>query len=295
MLPALTAFVALTLAQAVEPGIDFSGVQEPLGGEPTQVLVLGTSHLNQLPEGALNPGDLDLVLERLADQVQSEMSRVKGITDLGIFRVLGQPNLNVRINREAAARYGLNTGDVNTVVQAALSGSQATTILEGDRQFALTVRLAPEYRATIDAVRNIRVAYSNANGGNAYIPLSALADITLDTGASYIYHEKNARYIPVKFSVRGRDLGGTVEEAQQRIAQHVKLPQGYRIDTSYGCEPHLSPSGRRFLWIRGGDQRARATPGSDAEVNLDGYISVTPMRADLTAHDALDRLKDAFA
>ena len=170
------------------------------------------------------------VLERLADQVQSEMSRVKGITDLGIFRVLGQPNLNVRINREAAARYGLNTGDVNTVVQAALSGSQATTILEGDRQFALTVRLAPEYRATIDAVRNIRVAYSNANGGNAYIPLSALADITLDTGASYIYHEKNARYIPVKFSVRGRDLGGTVEEAQQRIAQHVKLPQGYRIE-----------------------------------------------------------------
>ncbi|WP_214666291.1 efflux RND transporter permease subunit, partial [Escherichia coli] len=85
------------------------------------------------------------VLERLADQVQSEMSKVKGITDLGIFRVLGQPNLNVRINREAAARYGLNTGDVNTVVQAALSGSQATTILEGDRQFALTVRLAPEY------------------------------------------------------------------------------------------------------------------------------------------------------
>ena len=73
------------------------------------------------------------------------------------------------------------------------------------------------------------------------------------------------------------------------------VPQGYRTDTSYGCEPHLSPSGRRFLWIRGGDQRARATPGSDAEVNLDGYISVTPMRADLTAHDALDRLKDAFA
>ncbi|MBP0661592.1 efflux RND transporter permease subunit, partial [Mycobacterium tuberculosis] len=85
-------------------------------------------------------------------------------------------------------------------------------------------------RATIDAVRNIRVAYTNANGGNSYIPLSALADITLDTGASYIYHEKNARYIPVKFSVRGRDLGGTVEEAQQRIAEHVKLPQGYRIE-----------------------------------------------------------------
>ncbi|WP_197347476.1 efflux RND transporter permease subunit, partial [Ralstonia pseudosolanacearum] len=90
--------------------------------------------------------------------------------------------------REAAARYGLNTGDVNTVVQAALGGSQATTILEGDRQFGLTVRLAPEYRNNIEAVRNLRVAYQNANGGNSYIPLSALADISLETGASYIYH-----------------------------------------------------------------------------------------------------------
>ncbi|MDF3833800.1 CusA/CzcA family heavy metal efflux RND transporter [Cupriavidus basilensis] len=169
-------------------------------------------------------------LETLADQVLREMGQVKGVTDLGVFRVLGQPNLNIRVNREAAARYGLNTGDVNTVVQAALGGTQATTVLEGDRQFALTVRLAPEYRGNIEAVRNIKVAYQAANGSNAYIPLSALADITLDTGASYIYHERNQRFIPVKFSVRGRDLGSTVAEAQERIAKAVKLPEGYHIE-----------------------------------------------------------------
>ena len=168
-------------------------------------------------------------LEKLADQVLSEMRQIRGVTDLGVFRVLGQPNLNIKVNREAAARYGLNTGDVNSVVQAALGGTQATTVLEGDRQFALTVRMAPEYRGSIDAIRNIKVAYQTAGGSNAYIPLSALADISLDTGASYIYHERNQRYIPIKFSVRDRDLGSTVAEAQARIASQIKLPEGYQI------------------------------------------------------------------
>nr|WP_315591516.1 CusA/CzcA family heavy metal efflux RND transporter [uncultured Cupriavidus sp.] len=168
-------------------------------------------------------------LERLADQVMHEMEQIHGVTDLGVFRVLGQPNLDIKVNREAAARYGLNTGDVNAVVQAALGGAPATTVLEGDRQFALTVRLAPEYRGSIDAIRNIKVAYQVAGGSNAYIPLSALADVSLDTGASYIYHERNQRYIPIKFSVRGRDLGSTVAEAQARIARTIKLPEGYHI------------------------------------------------------------------
>ncbi|WP_019447716.1 CusA/CzcA family heavy metal efflux RND transporter [Cupriavidus sp. BIS7] len=168
-------------------------------------------------------------LEKLADQVLAEMRQIRGVTDLGVFRVLGQPNLNIKVNREAAARYGLNTGDVNSVVQAALGGTQATTVLEGDRQFALTVRMAPEYRGSIDAIRNIKVAYQTAGGSNAYIPLSALADISLDTGASYIYHERNQRYIPIKFSVRDRDLGSTVKEAQARIASRIKLPEGYQI------------------------------------------------------------------
>jgi heavy metal efflux system protein len=170
------------------------------------------------------------VLEKLADQVLHEMSQIRGVEDLGVLRVLGQPNLNVTVDRDKAARYGLNTGDVNTVVQAAAGGTQATTVLEGDRQFALAVRLKPEYRSSPDAVRDIMVGYSTPSGSTAYIPLRELASITLDTGASTIYHEANERYVPVKFSVRGRDLGSTVAEAEARIRAHVRLPQGYRID-----------------------------------------------------------------
>ncbi len=169
------------------------------------------------------------VLEKLADQVLHEMRQVRGVEDLGVFRVLGQPNLNITADRDKAARYGLNTGDVNTIVQAAAGGTQATTVLEGERQFALTVRLKPQYRTSVESVRNITVGYPAPSGGTAYIPLRELASITLDTGASYIYHESNERYIPVKFSVRGRDLGSTVAEAEARIRAHVKLPQGYRI------------------------------------------------------------------
>ena len=168
-------------------------------------------------------------LEELARQAMHEMDQVKGITDLGIFWVLGQPNLNIKVDRARASRYGLNAGDINTVVQAALGGTTATTLLEADRQFNVVVRAAPQYRSSIDAVRNIKVGYQTPNG-NAYIPLSELAAITLDTGSSYIYHERNQRYVPIKFSVRGRDLAGAVAEAQERIAQHVKLPAGYRID-----------------------------------------------------------------
>jgi cobalt-zinc-cadmium resistance protein CzcA len=168
-------------------------------------------------------------LETLASQVMSEMAKVQGVADLGIFHLLGQPNLNIKIDRDKAARYGLNTGDVNTVVQAALGGTTATTILEGDRQFNLAVRLDPKFRSSVDAIRGVKVAYQTASGSNGYVPLSELADITLDTGASFIYRERSQRFIPIKFSVRGRDLGSTVEEAQQRVAKAIKLPNGYQI------------------------------------------------------------------
>ena len=169
-------------------------------------------------------------LEDIANQVLRVMDQVKGVTDLGIFRVLGQPNLNITIDRTKAARYGLNVGDVNAVVQAALGGTKATTVLEGARQFALNVRIAPEYRNNLDQVRNIKVGYQASGGVNAYIPLGELATISLDTGASYIYHERNERFIPIKFSVRGRDLGGTVSDAEEQIARKVKLPEGYRFE-----------------------------------------------------------------
>jgi cobalt-zinc-cadmium resistance protein CzcA len=169
------------------------------------------------------------VLEQLAGQVSAQMSQVRGITDLGTFHVQGQPNLNIRIDREKAARYGLNTGDVNTVIQAVLGGAVASTVLEGDRQFNLTVRYGLQDRDTIEKIGDIRVGYQTPSGTMAYIPLREVADITLDTGASYIYHETTKRFIPVKFSVRGRDLGGTVAEAQARIAKNVHLPPGYRM------------------------------------------------------------------
>ena len=205
------------------PGIDFNfsqyiqdNIEEALSGVKgaNSVKIIG----RDLP-----------TIERLATDVMRQMQQVRGITDLGIFHVLGQPNLNIKVNRQKAARYGLNTGDVNTVVQAALGGTTATTLLEGDRQFSVVVRLPPEYRSSLEAARNIKVGYQTPSGTNAYVPLTELADITLDTGASYIYHESGERYIPVKFSVRDRDLGGAVAEAQQRIAANVKLPGGYRL------------------------------------------------------------------
>ncbi|MFZ0552922.1 MAG: CusA/CzcA family heavy metal efflux RND transporter [Steroidobacteraceae bacterium] len=171
-------------------------------------------------------------LTTLASQVRDQMARVRGITDLGIFPVLGQPDLDIQINRAEAARYGLNTGDVNTVIQAALGGAVASEILEGDRQFDLVVRYPPEDRDSIEKIRNLEVAYQAGNGTEGYVPLKDLASINLTTGAAWIYHEGGERFIPVKFSVRDRDLGGAVADAQTRIASHVRLPPGYRMEWS---------------------------------------------------------------
>jgi cobalt-zinc-cadmium resistance protein CzcA len=167
-------------------------------------------------------------LTHLAEQVREEMSRIRGITDLGVFPVLGQPNLDIKVDRRRAARYGLNTGDVNTVIQAATAGVSATTVLEGDRQFEIAVRYPGDYRNTVQNIENIRVAVTTG-GTSAYIPLRELAAIGVNTGAAWIYHESNQRFIPVKFTVRERDLGTTVAEAQGRIARNVKLPSGYRL------------------------------------------------------------------
>lgn len=168
-------------------------------------------------------------LEKLAVNVVATMSKIEGVADLGIFNTLGQPNLNIQIDRARAARYGLNTGDVNTAIQTAMGGTVATTVLEGDRQYGLSVRYASTRRVDIQNVRELRIGYTNSGGGAGYVPLKDIADISLDTGATYIYHERNERYIPIKFSVRGRDLGSTVTEIQNRIGSEIKLPVGYRI------------------------------------------------------------------
>jgi heavy metal efflux system protein len=169
------------------------------------------------------------LLEQYAARVLKIMQRVKGMEDVGIFHIVGQPNLNIRVDRVKAARYGLNTGDVNTVVQAAMAGAVASTVLESDRQFNLTVRLAPQYRDNVETIKDIPVAYQTPAGTTAYIPLRELADISIDSGASFIYHEATQRYVPIKFSVRGRDLGSTVAEAQALIAKEIQLPNGYRM------------------------------------------------------------------
>jgi cobalt-zinc-cadmium resistance protein CzcA len=172
-------------------------------------------------------------LEKIARAAMAQIAQVQGITDLGAFWVLGQPNLNIRVDRAKAARYGLSVNDVNNVVQAALGGTVATNLLEADREFGVVVRLAPEFRNNIEDVRNLKIGVPAPSGnGNAYIPLSEVATVSLDTGASYIFHERNQRFVPIKFSVRGRDLASAVEEAQQRIADNVKLPTGYRIEWS---------------------------------------------------------------
>jgi cobalt-zinc-cadmium resistance protein CzcA len=168
-------------------------------------------------------------LTKLAREVRDQMSQVRGIADLGIFPVLGQPNLNIKVDRAKAARYGLNAGDINSVIQAALGGAVATEVLEGERQFDLVVRYSQEYRDTVESIHNLKVGYTTTTGATAYIPLSELAALTLDNGAAWIYHENVHRFIPVKFSVRARDLGSTVAEVQERIAKNIKLPSGYRL------------------------------------------------------------------
>jgi heavy metal efflux system protein len=175
----------------------------------------------------------DLVeLERLSKAVKAEIGNVAGVAEPGAFSLLGQPNLVIRIDRAKAARYGFSVGDINSVVQAAIGGQEVSRVYEGEMNFALTVRLAPEYRGNVDAIRSIPVALPNNDpkGPTAYIALGDLGEVKLESGASYIYRENNQRFVPLKYSVRGRDLGSTVAEAQQRIGQKVPLPEGYSME-----------------------------------------------------------------
>ena len=166
------------------------------------------------------------VLEQKAVEIEAVMKQVRGVKDLGVLRLLGQPNLVIRVDRGACARYGLLVGDVNAVVQAAIGGQAVTQIFESERRFDLVVRFLPEYRRDEEAIGNIQVT----TPGGARIPLKQLANISTETGAFIIYRENNERYIPIKFSVRGRDLESTVREAQAQLARQVQLPERYRME-----------------------------------------------------------------
>ena len=172
-------------------------------------------------------------LEKTADSIRRIMETMPGVTDLSVFTSLGQPTVKIDIDREQAARYGLAAGDINTVVQAAIGGQPAGNLYEpgSDRNFPMIVRLAPEYRKNLDAIGRITVGAQNPSGnGIMQVPLKDVAKISLVSGASFIYREQQQRYIPLKFSVRGRDLGSTVLEAQHKVEEQVKLPGGYHLE-----------------------------------------------------------------
>jgi cobalt-zinc-cadmium resistance protein CzcA len=168
-------------------------------------------------------------LEKLAataDKIKNTIAPIRGVADLGVFTELGQPNLLIHVDRQEAARYGLLANDVNSTVQAAIGGQTATKLLDGEKRFDVLVRFLPQFRQSIDAISDIKVTTPDGKR----IPLKQVAEITKQTGASFIYREDNARYIPIKFSVRGRDLQSTITEIQSRIKSNIQLPQGYQYE-----------------------------------------------------------------
>jgi cobalt-zinc-cadmium resistance protein CzcA len=173
-------------------------------------------------------------LERLSQAVKAELAKVPGVSDPGAFNLLGQPNLVIEVDRAKAARYGITVNDMNTVVQAAIGGQEVTRIFEGEMNFPFSVRLAPKYRDNIDAIRSVPVALPNSDpkSPTVYIALGDVAKVRLETGAAYIYRQNTQRFAPIKYSVRGRDLGSTVAEAQARIAKKVELKEGYSLEWS---------------------------------------------------------------
>ncbi len=170
-------------------------------------------------------GDDLKVLEAKSDEVVNVMRGIKGVEDLGVFRVLGQPNLNVTVDRVACARYQINAADVQDAVQTAVGGNALTQVLKGEARYDLTLRYLSQYRDTEEAIENIRLLSPTGER----VSLAQLCTIKVTDGASEVYREGNRRYVAIKYSVRGRDLGGTVEEAIKKVNEQVKLPTGYSV------------------------------------------------------------------
>ena len=171
-------------------------------------------------------GDDLKLLESKADQMVNIMRGIKGIEDLGLFRVLGQPNLNLVVDREQAARFQINVADIQDAIQTAVGGGAVSQVLQGEQRYDLVVRYLAPFRNTQEAIENIRLLSPSGER----VALAQLCKIKVKDGASEIYREENTRYVAIKYSVRGRDLGSTVEEAIRKVNQQVKLPTGYHID-----------------------------------------------------------------
>jgi cobalt-zinc-cadmium resistance protein CzcA len=171
-------------------------------------------------------GDDLKTLEEKGNQMIEIMRRIQGIEDLGLFRVLGQPNLNLVVNRQQAARYQINVADVQDAIQTAVGGNAVSQVLQGEQRYDLVLRYLPAYRDTKETIENIRLVSPSGER----VSLAQLCDIHVQDGASEIYREGNSRYVAIKYSVRGRDLGSTVEEVIRKVTQQVQLPPSYRID-----------------------------------------------------------------
>ena len=169
-------------------------------------------------------GDLK-TLETKADEIVSVMQPIPGIADLGVFRVLGQPNLNLIVDRAKADRYGINVSDIQDAIETAVGGKAVSEILIGEEHYDLVVRYQAPYRTTVDEIASIRIL---APSGER-VSLGQLCDLRIEDGASMIYRENNSRYIAIKYSVRGRDLGSTVRDAIHKVGHQVKLPTGYTL------------------------------------------------------------------
>ncbi|MGA3041372.1 MAG: CusA/CzcA family heavy metal efflux RND transporter [Bryobacteraceae bacterium] len=165
-------------------------------------------------------------LEQTGDQIVNVMRKIKGVEDLGLFRVIGQPNLNFVVDRDQAARYGLNVSDVQDAIQTAVGGNAVSQVLQGERRYDLVPRYTAPYRDTKEAIENVRLLAPTGER----VSLAQLSKVEVKDGASEIYREANSRYVAIKYSVRGRDLGSTVQEAIRDVDRQVKLPQGYTID-----------------------------------------------------------------
>jgi cobalt-zinc-cadmium resistance protein CzcA len=189
-------------------------------------------------------GDDLKTLERKGDEIVNAMRDIRGVEDLGLFRVLGQPNLNFEVDRPQAARFGINVSDVQDAIQTAVGGNALSQVLIGDQRYDLVLRYLPQYRDTREAIEKIRIL----SPAGERVSLRQLTKVTVAEGGSEIYREANSRYVAVKFSVRGRDLGSTVEEAMSRVNAAVKLPPGYTIDWAGEYESQKR-SQRRLMLI----------------------------------------------
>ncbi len=189
-------------------------------------------------------GDDLKTLEAKGDEIVNLMRGVRGVQDLGMFRIIGQPNLNFEVDRDQAARFGINVSDVQDAIQTAAGGNALSQVLIGEQRYDLVLRYLPDYRDTKEAIEQIRLL---APSGER-VSLTQLTKVSVTDGGSEIYREANSRYVAIKFSVRGRDLGSTVEEAMRRVDSGVKLPAGYTIDWSGEYESQQR-SQRRLLIV----------------------------------------------